>query len=98
MYLNCYYKVTAKFALPVLNETTAKILRTFGTTETSTTTKWWPAGMLGQFFDCLSVTKLDKYQKKTQPFLKTYINENHKRLCWMASWLLPYPNEWKEAT
>ena len=34
-YLNCYSKVTVKFAEPVLNETTAKILQTFGTTTTS---------------------------------------------------------------
>ena len=33
-YLNCYSKVTVKFAEPVLNETTAKILQTFGTTTT----------------------------------------------------------------
>ena len=83
MYLNCYFKVTVKFALPVLNETTAKNIQTFGTTETFKTTKW--CQILGQFFDCLSVKKLDKHQKKTQPFLKQYINENHKRLSWMAS-------------
>ena len=40
-YLNCYSKVTVKFAEPVLNETTAKILQTFGTTRTSQTTKYY---------------------------------------------------------
>ena len=39
VYLNCYSKVTVKFAGPVLNETTDKILQTFDTTTTSQTTK-----------------------------------------------------------
>ena len=34
VYLNCYSKMTVKFAEPVLNETTAKILQTFGATTT----------------------------------------------------------------
>ena len=38
VYLHCYSKVTVKFAVPVLNENTAKILQTFGTAETSQTT------------------------------------------------------------
>ena len=40
VYLNCYSKVTVKFAVPVLNETTAKIPKTFGTTETSEAAKY----------------------------------------------------------
>ena len=39
-YLNCYSKVTVKFAEPVLNETTAKILQIFGTTTTCQITKY----------------------------------------------------------
>ena len=35
VYLNCYSKVTVKFIVPVLNETTPKIPKTFGTIETS---------------------------------------------------------------
>ena len=74
MYLNCYSKVTVNFAVAVLNETTAKIPKIFGTTETSETAKY--CQMLDQFVDCFNVTSLEKHQKKTKPFLKTYINEN----------------------
>ena len=35
VYLKCHFKVPVRFAVPVLNETTAKILQTFGATETS---------------------------------------------------------------
>ena len=74
MYLNCYSKVTVKFVVPVLNETTAKVLKTFRTTETSETAKYYE--MLDQFADCFNVRSLEKHQKKTKPFLKPYINEN----------------------
>ena len=40
-YLNCYSKVNVKFAEPVLNETTAKILQDFGTTTNYQTTKYY---------------------------------------------------------
>ena len=40
-YLNCYSKVTVKFAEPVLNETTAKIIQSFGTTANSKTAKYY---------------------------------------------------------
>ena len=40
MYFNCYSKVTVKFAEPVLNETKAKILQTFGTTAISQATQY----------------------------------------------------------
>ena len=83
MYLNCYSKVTVKFAVPVLNETTAKIPKTFGMTETSETAKY--CQMLDQFFDCLNVRSLEKHQKKTKPFLKQYINKNDKRFYWMTN-------------
>ena len=60
VYLNCYYsKVTLNFVLPVLNETTAKILQTYGTTETSQTTKY--CQMLHKFFDCVNVRRLEKH-------------------------------------
>ena len=74
VYLNCYSKVTVKFVVPVLNETTAKIPKTFGTTETSETAKY--CQMLDQFVDCFNVRSLKKNRKKTKPFLKPYINEN----------------------
>ena len=74
MYLNCYSKVTVKFVVPVLNETAAKIPKTFRTTETSETAKYYE--MLDQFADCFNVRSLEKHQKKTKPFLKPYINEN----------------------
>ena len=74
MYLNCYSKVTLKFAIPVSNETAAKIRKTFGTTETSETAKY--CQMLDQFVDYFNVTSLEKLQKKTKLFQKTYINEN----------------------
>ena len=41
VYLNCYSKVTVKFAEPVWNETTAKILQYFGTTTTSEKIKYY---------------------------------------------------------
>ena len=69
--------MTVKFDVPVLNETTAKILQTFGTTKTSETAKY--CQMLDQFFDYLSVISLEKNQRKTKPFLKLYIYENDKR-------------------
>ena len=56
MYPNCYSKVTVKFVVPDLNETTAKILQTFGTTETSQTTKY--CQLLDQFFDCVNARSL----------------------------------------
>ena len=59
MHVNCYSKVTVKFFLPVLNETTAKILQTFGATETSQTTKY--CQMLGQLFDCVNVRSMEKH-------------------------------------
>ena len=64
MYVNCYSKVTVKFFLPVLNETTAKILQTFGATETSQTTKY--CQMLGQLFDCVKCKKYGKALKENQ--------------------------------
>ena len=76
MYLHCYSKVTVKFAVQVLNETTAKILQTFDTTSTPQTTKF--CQMLDQFFDWVNVRSLEKHQKKTKPFLKPHINENDK--------------------
>ena len=57
-----------------MNETTAKIPKTFGTTETSETAKY--CRMLDEFFDCFDVRSFEKRQKKTKPFLKPYINEN----------------------
>ena len=74
VYLNCYSRLTVKFALLVFNGTTAKISKTFGTTETSETAKY--CLMLEQFFDYFNVRSLEKHQKKTKPFLKPYINEN----------------------
>ena len=74
MYLNCYSKATVKFAVQVLNKTTAKILQTFDTTATSQTTKF--CQMLDQFFDSVNLRGLEKDQKKTNQFLKSYINEN----------------------
>ena len=59
MHVNCYSKVTVKFFLPVLNETTAKILQTFGATETSQTTKY--CQMLGQLFDYVNVRSMEKH-------------------------------------
>ena len=94
MYLNCYSKVTVKFPVPVLNETTAKIPETFGTTETSETAKY--CHMLDQFFDCLNVRSLEKHQKKTKLFLKQYINENVKRFSWMTNQFLSCPNTWEK--
>ena len=74
MYFNYCSKVTLKFAVPVLNETTAKIPKTFGTTGTPETAKY--CQMFDQFVDCFNVTSLEKHRKKTKPFLKPYINEN----------------------
>ena len=94
MYLNYYSKVTVKFAVPVFNKTTAKIPKTFGTTETSEITKY--CQMLDPFFDCLNVRILEKHQKRTKPFLKQYINENDKRFSWMTNQFLSCPNTWKK--
>ena len=69
--------MTVKFDVPVLNETTAKILQTFGTTKTSEKAKY--CQMLDQFFDYLNVISLEKNQRKTKPFLKPYIYENDER-------------------
>ena len=52
----------------------AKIPKTFGTTETSETAKY--CQMLDQFVDCFNVRSLEKHQKKINPFLTSYINEN----------------------
>ena len=87
MYLNCYFKVTVKFAVQVLNETTAKILQTSDITATSQTTKY--CQMLDQFFDWVNVRSLEKYQMKTKPFLKRYINENDEKFSWMTNQFLP---------
>ena len=87
MYLNCCSKVNVTFSIAVLNETTTKILRTFGITEASQTTKY--CQMLDQFFDCLNVRSLEKHQKKTKPFLKPYVNENDERFSWMTNQFLP---------
>ena len=87
MYLNCYFKVTVKFAVQVLNETTAKILQTSDITTTSQTTKY--CQMLDQFFDWVNVRSLEKYQMKTKPFLKRYINENDEKFSWMTNQFLP---------
>ena len=76
MHLNCYSKVTVKIAVPVLNETTAKVLQIFGTTATPQTIKY--CQMLDQFLDWVNVRSLEKHQKKTKPFLKPHINENDK--------------------
>ena len=78
--------MTVKFAAPVLNETTAKILQTFGTTETLQTIKY--CQMLEQFFDCLDVS-LENHQKKTKPFLKPYANKNGKGLSWVTNQFFP---------
>ena len=87
MYLNCYFQVTVKFAVQVLNETTAKILQTSDITTTSQTTKY--CQMLDQFFDWVNVRSLEKYQMKTKPFLKRYINENDEKFSWMTNQFLP---------
>ena len=52
-----------------MKETTAKILLTFGTTETFQTNKY--CQMLDQFFDCVNVRSLEKNQNKTKQ-KKTY--------------------------
>ena len=62
VYLNCYSKVTVKFAVWSLNETAAKIIQTFVTTETSQTTKY--CQMLDQFFDWVNVRKVWKSIKR----------------------------------
>ena len=93
MYLNCYSKVTVKFAVRLLNETTVKIPKTFGTTENSETAKY--CQILDRFFDCFNVRSLEKHQKKTKPFLKPYINENDKRFSWMMNQFLSCLNTWK---
>ena len=86
VYFNCHSKVAAKFVVPFLNDTTAKILHTSGTTETSETTK--NCQMLDQFFDYVK-RNLEKHQKKIKPFLKPYINENDERFSWMTNQFLP---------
>ena len=86
--------MTVKFAVPVLNETTVKITKTFGTTETSKTTKY--CQILDQFCDCFDVRSLEKHKKKTKPFLKQYINENDKRFSWMTNQFLSCPNTWRK--
>ena len=60
VYPNCYSKVTVKFAVQVLNETTAKTLQTFNTTATSQTTRY--CQMLDQFFEWINVRSLGKHQ------------------------------------
>ena len=79
--------MTVKFAIPVLNETAAKILQTFGATETAIYFQ-----MLDQFFDCLNVGSLGKHQKETKPFLKLNISENDEIFSWMTNQFLPSPN------
>ena len=87
VYVNSYSKVTLKFVVPVLDKTTAKTLQTFAATETSQTAKY--CQMLDQFFECVNVRSLEKYQKKTNPFLKPCINENDERFSWMINQFLP---------
>ena len=96
VYLNCYSKLTVKFVVPVFNETTTKISKIFGTTETSETAKY--CQMLDQFFDqltSLNVRSLEKHQTKTKSFLKPYINENDKTFSWMMD-QFSCPNTWKK--
>ena len=62
MHLNCYSKMAVKFAVSVLNETTAKFLQTFGTIETSEAAKYYQ--FLDQFFDCLDKRSLEKSIKR----------------------------------
>ena len=69
MYLNCYSKVTVKFAVPVLNETTAKIPKTFGTTETSETAKY--CQMLDQIFWLPQYKNFGKTSKENQAISET---------------------------
>ena len=95
MCLNCYSEVTVKFAPPILNETTAKIFQTIGTTKTSQTTKY--CQMLDQFFHCL-FGSLEKHQKKTKPLVKPYVNKNHERFSRMTNQFLPQTNTWEENT
>ena len=53
--------------------------------------------MSDQFFDCLNVRNLEKQQKKTQLFLKPYINENYGRFSWMANlFFFSYPSTWEK--
>ena len=61
--------MAVKFASPVLNETKAKTLQTFGTTEPSEKAKYWQ--MLDQVFDCLNVRSLEKKSKEKQAISET---------------------------
>ena len=54
--------------------------------------------MFDQFFDCLNVRSLEENQKKTNPFLKPYTNDDDKRFSWIIDQFLPYLNTWKENT
>ena len=63
VHLNYYSMLTFKFVIPVLNETAAKILQTFGTTETSKTTKYFQ--ILDKFFKCLNVRSLEMFGNQT---------------------------------
>ena len=52
------------------------------TTETPKTAKY--CQMCDQFFDWFIVRSLEENQKKTNPFLKPYTDENFKRFSWMT--------------
>ena len=41
---------------------------------------------------------MENHQKKIEPFLKTYVNENDERFSWMTNQFLTKPNTWKENT
>ena len=56
--------MTVKFAVPVLNETTAKISETFGTTETSETAKY--CLMLDLIFWLFQCKKFGETSKENQ--------------------------------
>ena len=96
IYLTSYSKMTVKFAVQVLSETTARILQNFGTPETSETANY--CQMLDKFFDCLNVRSLDEHQRKLKPFLKPYTSVDDERFLWLTQEFLPYLETWKENT
>ena len=87
--------MTVKFAVQVLSNTVATVLRLTKKSDVQETENF--CEMMDTFFDCLNVRSVDEAERKRKPFLKLYRSLNDPRFEWLETKFLPYFSDWKKA-
>ena len=90
--LSSYSKMTVRFAVQVLSETVANVLKKSNDPEVLGTAQF--CEMADKFFDCVNVRSLDEAKHKRKPFLAPYSSLEDSRFDWLKKTFLPYFTNW----